>query len=63
MLLIFIIYNILIVIEMIIDLLYDKEIGITIKFPGKITLIIMGLTAIYWIPKIIFILIECIFEE
>lgn len=49
---------------MIIDAVCDKEMGFTIEFSGKITLIIMGVfTAIYWIPKIIFVLIECIFKE
>ncbi|MCM1159114.1 MAG: hypothetical protein NC300_02530 [Bacteroidales bacterium] len=61
---IIIIYIILFVIAVIIDVLHSKEIGFTIRFSGKITLIIMGIfTAIYWIPKIIFILIECIFKS
>ena len=48
---------ILFMIGIIIDVVYEKEVGFTTEFSGKITLIIIGVfTAIYWIPKIIFIL-------
>lgn len=62
--LIFAIYIILVVIAMIVDVIYNKKIGFVQRFSAKITLIIMAIfTAVYWFPKIIYILIECIYEE
>lgn len=61
---ILIIWIVLVVIAMIIDLIYNKKIGFVQLFSAKITLIIMGVfTAVYWFPKIIYILIESIYEE
>lgn len=61
---IIIIWIILGVIATIIETIYNIRIGFAKLFSGKITLIIMGVfTAVYWFPKIIYILIECIYEE
>ena len=58
------IYIILVVISMIMDVIYNKELGFVIKYPGIVILKIMGIfVAIYWTPKIIFILIECILKS
>lgn len=63
-LIILIIWISLVVIAMIIDAICNKETGFVQLFSAKITLIIMGVfTAVYWFPKIIYILIECIYEE
>ncbi len=57
-------YIVLVIISMIIDVIDNKEMGFVIRFPGIVTLKIMGVfVAIYWIPKIIFILIECILKN
>ena len=49
---------------MVIDAIYDKEMGFVNMFSATISLIIMGvITAVYWFPKIITILIESIFGE
>ena len=49
---------------MVIDAIYDKEMGFVNMFSATISLIIMGVfTAVYWFTKIITILIESIFGE
>ena len=59
-----IIWIVLVVIATIIETIYNIRIGFAKLFSAKITLIIMGIfTAVYWFPKIIYILIECIYEE
>lgn len=58
---IIVIYIVLFVISMIIDTFNDMKIGFTIKFPGMITLAIMGIfVVIYWLPKIIIVFMRCL---
>lgn len=58
---IILIYVILVVVAMIIDVVENKEIGFVVKFPGVITLVVMGvITLAYWLPKFIIIVIKCL---